>query len=161
MQCQLKWDDDLSPHSFLYIFAHTHTLAFKQIRSNLLCTRAHTHAQTHPLTKQRCKEITPKMVHNLYYYHTNVSLLIFGNRQKLTGPYVLCCIYWICVCDCVLVIRPFDNRVQKHACFWQKFLRHDTTRHMDSSTKVWAWKKEQGNARTEKWERVGRIEKYC
>lgn len=125
MQCQLKWDDDLSPHSFLYIFAHTysHSEKFAQI----YFVRAHT--RTHRLTKQRCKEITPKMVHNLYYYHTNVSLLIFGNRQKLTGPYVLCCIYWICVCDCVLVIRPFDNRVQKHACFWQKFLRHDTTRH--------------------------------
>lgn len=57
MQCQLKWDDDLSPHSFLY-YSHTHSHIQTNSHKSTLYARTHarSHAQTHTPTRQATVE---------------------------------------------------------------------------------------------------------
>lgn len=92
-------------------------------------TRTHTHKHKSTLHAQTPSPSNGgKKSHRkwfiIFIITTQMCRFSFSKPTEIDRTICACCI--LDVCDCVLVIRPFDNRVQKHACFWRKFLQYDT-----------------------------------
>lgn len=114
---EMRWWSGLTLILMLFARTHSHANRFAQIYFG----RAHT--RTHKLNHSPSNG--GKKSHRKWFIiciiTTQMCRFSFSETDRNWQDH-MCLLHighmYTCVSDCVLVIRPFDNRVQKHTCFW-------------------------------------------